>query len=100
MALEIDETCKEHFRKVRKWAFENGKKDRFEHWMNYLRWFGCGTMPRQDESKHRVRLFRDFAPNSFSLMFERKGKDGEWAEAYMCGGLIYHDSSGDWSVHT
>lgn len=66
----------------------------------------------------RVTLFLDFAPYSFSIVWERRNREtGKW-EYWFNGGLIYHgphDNGGDggmptlsvnltpyhgWSVHT
>lgn len=65
----------------------------------------------------RVTLHTDFAPYSFSILWERRGKDGNW-KYWFNGGLIYHgphDNGGDggaptfavnlsphhgWSIHT
>ena len=52
--------------------------------------------------KMRVRLGRDFAPYSFSLVFEKQDEKGEWC-SLMFGGLLYHgpiDGCGSGSAPT
>ena len=50
----------------------------------------------------RVRLYKDFAPQSFEFVKEYQAESGEWCTAYN-GGLIYHgphDRGGDGSAPT
>jgi hypothetical protein len=50
----------------------------------------------------RVRLFKDFAPQSFEFVKEYQSESGKWEFAYN-GGVIYHgphDNGGDGSAPT
>lgn len=88
--------CDEYFAQVYKWAKEIGKREKFERWLDYLRTFGNSE---ENPERHKCVLTKDFAPQSFLISFQRVEPDGSYRE-YMNGGLIYHDASGDWSVHT
>lgn len=89
----------EHFKKVKKWAEENGHKEKFDKWMKWAREYGCRKSDDSiDESLCRVTLYYDFAPNSFGFNIEFL-KDGGY-RFFMNGGLIWHKGSQDWSAHT
>lgn len=83
----------------------DGLKERLAYLENY------GSQETQ------CRIYKDFAPFSFSFVLYRKSKEGEW-EPWFNGGLIYHgphDNGGDggaptfsvnlsshhgWAIHT
>lgn len=52
-----------------------------------------------DDDGTRVTIGHDFAPLSFSIMWERRDTGGDW-QFWMNGGLIFHEGSQDWSCHT
>lgn len=57
-----------------------------------------------DYAQHRVfyrcALTKDFAPMSFGWQPQTKESEGDEWRPMMTGGLIFHESSQDWSVHT
>jgi hypothetical protein len=68
--------------------------------LNYLGTYGGKDGDGAD--KTRVRLFRDFAPYSFSFVIESKDTTGTWS-TWFNGGLIYHgphDGNGSGSAPT
>jgi hypothetical protein len=83
--------------------------------LDYLATYG-GKSP-DGSDRMRVRLFKDFAPQSFALLFESRSSDGSW-EPFANGGLLWHGphdgygsgaaptfavtlgSSHGWSIHT
>ncbi len=84
--------CQEHFDAVKKFAEVKGKLDQFQNKLDFLSTYG-------QSEKIRVRLMKDFAEHSFYFHIERLDEFSDWV-FWMNGGLIYHQSSGDWSVHT
>ena len=82
-----------------------------------LRWLQTYANHKPGWPQVRVTLSYDFAPHSFSILWERRGADGKWSY-WFSGGLIFHgphDRGGDggaptfsvnltpqhgWSVHT
>ncbi|KKN46438.1 hypothetical protein LCGC14_0672780 [marine sediment metagenome] len=85
--------CQEHLDAVRKFAEEEGKLDQLQNKLDYLSTYG-------QSEKIRVRLMKDFAEHSFYFHIERYGTSTDEWLLWMNGGLIYHQSSGEWSVHT
>jgi hypothetical protein len=113
--------CEDYFNEVETFAREAGRTDDFYERLQYLVWgeisdneLACWGRP----CKVRVRLYKDFAPQSFEFVKEIMYKDEtEWTFQFN-GGLIFHgshDNGGDggaptysvnltpqdgWSVHT
>jgi len=52
-----------------------------------------------EDDSMRVELGYDFAQMSFGIAWKKLDKDGKW-QVWMVGGLIFHESSQDWSCHT
>jgi hypothetical protein len=83
--------------------------------LDYLASYG-GKLP-DGTDRMRVRLFKDFAPYSFELLFESRSSDGSWS-AFANGALVWHgphdgygsgaaptfavtlDNTHGWSIHT
>lgn len=113
--------CQEHFDEVEAFAKEHDRHEQFMNRLGQLAWSDIedgkltywGT-PIEDM---RVRLFRDFAPQSFEFVQEVK-RDGKDWECAVNGGFIFHgphDGGGNggaptfsvnltpqdgWSIHT
>jgi hypothetical protein len=100
---------KEYYDTVLEFAEKTGQRDLLQKELDYLANFS-------DPQTTRARLFKDFAPQSFYFIMEKK-KGDTWVR-WFNGGLIYHgphDNGGDggaptfsvnltpthgWSVHT
>lgn len=112
--LVVHEQARPIFEAAKKEARRVGLANQFAKQLNYLRTF---AQHESGEPTVRVTLHTDFAPYSFSVIWERKNKTGEWV-FWFNGGLIYHgphDRGGDgggptfsvclepyhgWSIHT
>lgn len=116
--LRIHESAKEQWKAAKKLARELGLTKQFSKVLFYLNEYGepIGKGPRPEV---RVTLYKDFAPYSFSILWERRSIiTGDW-KMWFQGGLIFHgphDNGGDgsfpslsvnngdtrhgWSVHT
>lgn len=95
--LSFTESGQERFDEVVAWLnglpnCEETYKLRASFWQNiaYLASYGG--------DRFRVELARDFAEHSFSILWWAV-KDGV-EQVYMNGGLIFHRSAQEWSVHT
>jgi hypothetical protein len=114
--LVIEESAKMYYRSVRSKAQEMHLEQELNNQLLYLHLYGCDW---DDPGQIRVSLAKDFAPMSFSVVWERRQSDGSYK--YMLnGGLVFHgphDNGGDggmptlsveinpnvkphWSVHT
>ncbi len=98
-----------HLDAVKEFALETNQAEQLMGRLDYLDTYG-------GDNSTRCLLFKDFAPQSFEFLLERK-VDGEWRRMFN-GGLIYHgqhDRGGDggaptfsvnltptegWSIHT
>jgi hypothetical protein len=114
--------CQEHFDEVEAFALEQGRHEQF---MSRLERLCMGDRPDDEMTWWgepldgiRVRLFADFAPQSFEFYREVKKEGGEDWLTCTHGGLIFHgshDNGGDggaptfsvnltpqdgWSIHT
>ena len=98
---------KEHFEKMVSESKENGSWSDEKKEINslkanlaYLDNYGCNVEyddPEFDRSKIKVHLGYDWT--GFSIYWTRRDKEGEY-QMWMNGGLIYHETSNSWSVHT
>ncbi len=96
--LIIPENTKEHFRMVQKWAYENKLEEEFQNAIARLHLYGC-DWTNQDNCK--VTLYSDFAPNSFAYTIDFRDKNNpETYNHFLSGGLIYHKSDRNWSMHS
>lgn len=92
-AVYFDPSLQKLVDEVAAFADSIGKRDSFENALSrvaYPKFFGQTA---------RTMLYSDFAPNSFGFSVQVQDKDGAWRFA-MNGGLIFHASEGEWSVHT
>ena len=105
---------KERFKAAKVHARAIGLASQFAKQLRYLQRYACAN---EGAPTCRVTLYNDFAPYSFSLVWERQASDGVWAY-WFNGGLIFHgphDNGGDggaptfsvnltrhdgWSIHT
>ena len=117
--LVIQDT--KRFKEAKDFARKTGLASQFAKQLNYLRTYA--ESPEGGRPKVRVTLGWDFAPHSFSILWERWEKDSSGAtrpgwRRWFNGGLIFHgphDRGGDggaptfsvnlsphvgWSVHT
>jgi hypothetical protein len=94
MALEIRN--EEHFEKVRTFAEENGIGDKLREVLDYLD--GYANSDARDHGEPDVticKLYKDFAPQSFSFVMEKGGR------VWFNGGAIFYGASDPrWGVHT
>ena len=113
--LRLHESAKATWAKAKIEARRVGLVSQFAKVLMYLN--GYANHENFKKPKTRVTMYHDFAPYSFSLVWERRNKDGNW-EPWFQGGLIYHgphDNGGDgnfptlsvnlsphhgWSIHT
>ena len=113
--LKIDKTVRERFNAAKKLARKFGLTSKFAKVLNYLRTY-AEHRTEGNKPQVRVTLGYDFAPYSFSILWERF-IDNQW-KYWFNGGLIYHgphDRGGDgraptysvsiephhgWSIHT
>ena len=79
--LIVPEQTREHFLSVVKFAVENGVIAQLLEQLWYLHTYAVHE--QVDHTNRTVTLFKDFAPQSFGLLW----KSGE--HVYMNGGLIY-----------
>lgn len=94
----------EYYNEVEKFARENGVKEKFGEVMTYLINYACRYTDDNGEEKYdplrnRCTLYRDFCPNSFTFVMEKRQEDGSY-KAWMNGGVIYDERGKEWSVHT
>ena len=114
--LVIEESAKMYFRSVLDKARDMNLEKEFNEQLLYLHLYGCGW---ENPEQMQVLLSKDFAPMSFSVLWQRKQPDGTYRNM-LNGGLIFHgphDNGGDggmptlsveinpnvkphWSVHT
>ena len=105
---------KERFKTAKVHARAIGLVSQFAKQLRHLQRYACANV---GAPTCRVTLYNDFAPYSFSLVWERRASDGGWAY-WFSGGLIFHgphDNGGDggaptfsvnltkhdgWSIHT
>ena len=76
--------------------YETSSNDSLKSRLDYLEQYGGSN------GAMRVRLQRDFAPQSFFFIMEKKSEVGEWSTLFV-GGLIYHgaiDGHGSGSAPT
>lgn len=55
--------------------------------------------PKFFEREARTLVYEDFAPHSFGFSVQVQDESGAWKFA-MNGGVIFHASDNEWSVHT
>lgn len=106
----LDVRCGEYLTQVRAEAFKLGIRKNLEDNLRYLETYACQVEddgPPAPWSYHPTRLelnrakcvlMSDHAPLSFYFELYIR-KDGEY-KFWMNGGLIFHKSSNEWSVHT
>lgn len=106
----LDVRCDEHLEKVRAEAFNMGIRKNLEDNLHYLETYACqveddgppplcGYYPtRLDLTRAKCVLMSDRARLSFYFELYIR-KDGEY-KFWMNGGLIFHSTSNEWSVHT
>ena len=85
--LEVQDV--EYLEKVKKFAKLMGLEQQLQNKLNYLDTYGHqGTEPPPAEEDHyyKVTLYKDFAPNSFYIVWE----NNKTGKVVMQGGLIYH----------
>jgi len=85
----------EHYDKVVAEVKDKGLMTALQIQLDYLQSYGCA----EDPEKCIVELGYDFAPLSFGIAFLFKQADGSY-KFFMNGGLIFHECSQSWSVHT
>ncbi|HEY9664542.1 MAG TPA: hypothetical protein V6C65_39380, partial [Allocoleopsis sp.] len=89
--LEI--CCPEYFAQVVAQAKEMGLEEDLKEKLEYLRNYS-------DRYWYRCRLYQDFAPMSFTWSGEfKETEDGEWKQMIYAG-LIFHQSSQEWGIHS
>lgn len=96
--LRVAKECKERFKAAKAEAKRVGLVQQFAKVLRWLNSYACF----EDRPMTRVTLYHDFAPHSFSIVWERRKSDGTW-EDWFIGGLIYHgphDNGGDGSFPT
>lgn len=87
--LEI--TNQQHYERVRAFAEKKGLLEQFEEQVAYLRKYA----DPEEKGLMKVLLGYDFAPASFSLVWQRRTEKGEY-EFFMNGALIYHADQQGW----
>ena len=87
-------TDKEYFAEVYQWAIEQRYHEELDKSLVYLHTYGGDWA---DQNGWQVELGRDWAAHSFSLLFRRTGEN---AGNPIYGGLIFHEGSNHWGVHT
>lgn len=114
--LVVHVQAEARFQAAKEFARRVGLAKQFAKQLNYLRTYAeHGTDGNRPMT--RVTLHTDFAPHSFSIVWERRNTQGEW-KYWFNGGLIFHgphDNGGDggaptfsvsltkhhgWSIHT
>lgn len=80
----------------RKLAAAKGIAADFENKWDYLQNMGTTFFGRPS----RVRVTCDFAPHSFYFVIDTERKDKSGWDFAMNGGLIWHENSNEWSIHT
>lgn len=94
MALEIRN--EEHFAAVKAFAEENGIADELQKVLDYLDGYANSDSRDHGEPDRTVcKLFKDFAPQSFSFVMEKDGKF--WFNG---GAIFYGMNDPRWGVHT
>ena len=88
MIAFFNDSAKEHFDEVRKFAEEVGALEEFEERIKYLKTFACDDGETFDETKTKCELAKDFAPYSFTFLLLKKDSFGEYSP-WFNGGLIY-----------
>jgi hypothetical protein len=106
------ENCQEYFNQVKQFAIDNNLLENFEKTMNYLDTYAEG----EERGKTRCKLYKDFAPNSFEFVMERRCNIGEY-HFWFNGGAIFYSAGENgvsgpqytvrldceksgWSIHT
>ncbi len=112
--LVVHEQARSRFEAAKAHARRIGLRTQFARQLNYLRTYAEHDITSTPRT--RVTLHTDFAPHSFSIIWERRDSDGKW-KYWFNGGLIFHgphdNGSGGaptfcvnlqphhgWSVHT
>lgn len=103
----IEVTNPDYFAGVLAEAAKRGLLHKLLQQLQYLNCYGNKNNRFNEEVSNdgrecdttRVELGYDFAEMSFSILWKRMSKSGEW-EAWMNGGLIFHEASENWSCHT
>ena len=88
MTLIINDQVKERFEAAKQHARKTGLTKQFAGQLNFLRTYANNSRSRNIPMV-RVTLGHDFAPHSFSIVWERRDKDGQWGY-WFNGGLIFH----------
>jgi len=71
-----------------------GSRKSLDEMLTYLDGYGCHT----DPDAQRVELGYDMGVG-YGVTWYRRKPDGTYVH-YMYGGLVYHQMSNEWSVHT
>ena len=88
------DTLRKHFHDVAVFAKGNARRHAsFRQRVQYLNSYGSA------QGKTRCVLYKDFAPYSFTFDLYRCLPSGEERHLFY-GGLIYHEASDEWGVHT
>ena len=94
--LVVDPSTEEYMASVLAFAQERGVREQFEETLLYLHLYAC-TWDRLWLC--RVTLFKDFSPNSFSLIWARPreitGSRVMDYDFWFNGGLVWHPPAGE-----